>query len=59
MEHFVVVDEYRKHLDAHTIAVFKSWVNHAGDLGGFYQSLLSGNCSCKAYQVTHLYLPPR
>lgn len=43
MERFVVLDEYRRHMDENTIHVFERWFNHGGDLSGFYYHLYSGD----------------
>ena len=44
-------EEYKKHLSARTIAKLQDWVNHGGDLSGFWGYLLSGdygNAACNA-----------
>jgi hypothetical protein len=50
-ERFVMPDEYRKHLDERTVATVERWINHSGDLSGFYDYLFSGdylNAACLA-----------
>ena len=42
-ERFVMPDEYRRHLDERAVVNVERWINHGGDLSGFYDYLFSGD----------------
>jgi hypothetical protein len=51
VERFRIPDEYLGHLDANSVATVEHWINHGGDLSGFYYYLFSGdylNAACIA-----------
>ena len=43
MEKFVMSEEYTKHLPERSVRKLENWINHGGDLSGFWWYLLSGD----------------
>ena len=43
MQRFQVQDEYLGYIGEHSAAKVERWINHGGDLSGFYGYLFSGD----------------